>query len=509
MTEYDAIIIGSGIGGLSAATRLAQKGFGVLLLEANEEFGGYIAPIVYGKYSFDLGIHYLGKLGPGEIFRKLLDDLGLENFRFVELDPEGFDKYIFPNYEFNFCKGMEHLEKRLIHDFPSDKKGIQRFLDITAKIDQATEPEKMVKNNFLSWVSYLFKNPVMMKYGLYDYQSVLDKITKNKKLQTVLSAPLFDIAMGPRKASAVGAFWIWSHYLNGAYYPRGGSRALRDAFVKGLRDKGAELVHSTPVTNLSKRNDKWTVRTDKEDEYTANVLISNADPQVTICSLLDRKLVPRNVFNKANRLKPSGSIICVFIGTDLNLPSMGIGTGNICEYGGWDLNPTYERWLKGSIPNFEQDFFINSPSARDPEGGLAPAGHHTLQILAGGNLASFEKWASLKPEQRGKEYEDLKKRIVKDMVKSAERYVPGLSEHITLAECVTPLYCMDHVRSVRGGIYGPEHSPSQMGRGRFHTLTCGVDGLFLAGAGTFGCSLLLCSASGYLAAEKAAAHLKN
>ncbi len=509
MTDYDAIVVGSGIGGLSAATRLGQKGLGVLLLEAGEDFGGYIRPIMYGEYAFDLGIHYLGKLGPGETFRELLDKLGLENFKFVELDPEGFDKYVFPDYEFNFCKGREQLKERLIHDFPTEEKGIQRFLDITSKIDQASEPNNLVKDNFLSRASYLFKNPIMIRYGLSSYQSVLDKITTNKRLQAVLSAPLFDIAVGPRQASAVGAFGIWAYFLNGAYYPRGGSQALRDAFVKGLLDKGVELVHSTPVTFLSKRNDKWIVRTDKGDEYTADVLISNADPKVTICYLLDQQLVPRNVFNKANRLRPSGSIISTFIGTDLDLPSMGIGTGNICQYSGWDLNPYYERWLGSSIPNIEKDFFLNSPSARDPEGGLAPKGHHTLQILSGGNLASFEKWVSLRPEQRGDEYDNLKKRIVDDMVKGAERYLPGLSEHITLAECVTPLDCIDRVRSVRGGIYGPEHSPSQMGWGRYPTLTCGIDGLFLAGAGTFGCGLLSCSASGYLAAEKAATYLKN
>ena len=84
-TEYDTIVVGSGIGGLTAATRLAQNNQRILVIEANSDFGGYIRPINFGEYSFDMGLHYLGKLGQGELFREILDKLGLENLEFVEL----------------------------------------------------------------------------------------------------------------------------------------------------------------------------------------------------------------------------------------------------------------------------------------------------------------------------------------------------------------------------------------------------------------------------------------
>ena len=89
--EYDTIIVGSGIGGLAAATRPAKKERKILLLEANSDFGGYIRPVIYGKYSFDLGVHYLGKLRQGEIFREILNQLRLENFEFIELNPDSID----------------------------------------------------------------------------------------------------------------------------------------------------------------------------------------------------------------------------------------------------------------------------------------------------------------------------------------------------------------------------------------------------------------------------------
>jgi phytoene dehydrogenase-like protein len=107
------------------------------------------------------------------------------------------------------------------------------------------------------------------------------------------------------------------------------------------------------------------------------------------------------------------------------------------------------------------------------------------------------------------EYEALKKESSDKLVKGAENHIEGLSDHITMIECITPLDCKDRVRAVRGGMYGPAHIPSQMDMNRFHSLTCGVEGLFLAGAGTMGSGLLFCASSGFFAAEKSISYLND
>lgn len=244
--EYDTIVIGSGIGGLSAATRLAQNDQKVLVIEANSDFGGYIHPVNFGEYSFDIGLHYLGKLGQGELFREILDKLGLENLEFVELNPDSIDQYVFPDFTFNFCKGKDQLTKRLIDNFPDERRGIQHFIDLVVKIDLASAPNELAKGGIVSWVRYLFKHPFMIKYSKITYRTFLDKIFGDHRLKSVLSAPLFDVAAGPGQVSAATAMSIWGYYLSGAYYPRGGSRALCNAFVNGLRSRGVRLIHSAP-----------------------------------------------------------------------------------------------------------------------------------------------------------------------------------------------------------------------------------------------------------------------
>jgi all-trans-retinol 13,14-reductase len=505
--KYDAIVIGSGIGGLAAATRLAQRAHRVLLLEASSDFGGYIRPVVSGEYVFDLGLHYLGKLGPGEPFRELLDQLGLHDLEFVELDPDALDRYVFPDYQFDFCKGRERLTERLIRDFPSEERGIRRFVDNAVRINRASAPSELATGGPWTWMKYLARHPMMLRYGRLTYQSFLDRTVKDRRLQAVLSAPLFDVAVGPREVSAATAMSLWGYFLDGAYYPRGGSKGIRDAFIDGLRKRDVELVHSAPVVAINRQAGMWAVRTESGEQYTSRVVISDVNPAVTVCSLWDPTLVPRGVYRKAARLRPSGSILTVFVGTELDLVELGFTTGNVCQYTEWDVESYYDGWHGRASPSANKALFMNSPSVRDAQGSYAPQGEHTLQLLAGWSYESVEQWASLSPQDRGEEYEELKRRLCEALLAAAEAQVPGLAAHVTHIECITPLECADRVRAVRGGIYGPALIPSQMGPGRFQSLTCGVDGLFLAGAGTFGCGLYYCAASGLLAAEKSLAFL--
>ena len=108
MADFDAIVIGSGAGGLSAALRMSQQGASVLLLEAMPAFGGYLNAFSRNGYVFDTGVHYLGKLGPGGSFRMLLHLLDLDSrVEFVELNPEGFDRYFFPDFELHVIWNFE------------------------------------------------------------------------------------------------------------------------------------------------------------------------------------------------------------------------------------------------------------------------------------------------------------------------------------------------------------------------------------------------------------------
>ena len=509
MADYQAIVIGSGAGGLSAALSLARTGLSVLVLEAMPSFGGHLNPFRRKQYTFNTGLHYLGELGKGEPFRNLLDALGIgDKVDFVELDPEGFDRYVFPDYEFRLCKGKERFREKLIGDFPREERGIHKFFDVFDKILKAMHASASVEGGPFRMLGFLLKHPVMIKYSRIPYQKLLDEVTSDRRLQAVLAANCDTYGLPPARASVIPPVAVWGHYLDGAYYPKGGSGARRDAFVSALQSNGAEMKARSRVVRIDKRGNEFQVDTEAGEKYTAQVVMSDADPVITLGQLMNPQIVPSKIQKKVQRLRPSIGAFYAFIGTDLDLLSLGIRSANIHHSEQFDINKTYKASAtpipQESLPD---SYFITSPSVKDPDGGHAPKGHHTIEIVTFIDYHVFEKWADSAPMKRGDEYKALKEKIGQGLVKAAERYIPNLSGHLDFIEYATPLTSEYWVNAVKGGCYGPEETPDQVGSGRFISFTAGIEGLFLVGAGTIGGGIMPCVVSGISAAGKAASLL--
>ena len=510
MADFQVIVIGSGTGGLSAALFLAKQGFSVLLLEAMPSFGGYLNPFRRGQYTFDTGVHYLGEFGRGEAGANLLDTLGIaDKLDFAELDPEGFDRFVFPGYEFTMCKGKERYKEKLISNFPKEENGIKKYFSVLDKVTKATEASMSRGAGPLGMLGFLLKHPVMLKYGRATYQKLLDEVTTDKLLQAVLSAQSGTYGLPPAKASALIPLLVLNHFINGAYYPKGGSGAFRDAFFVALQGHGAQTKRLKKVVGIEKKAGEFLVKIDSGEQYTAKAVVSNADPVLTLGRLVDPEIIPSKIQKRVSHLRPSLGAFYTFIGTDLDLSSLGITAANIWHYGDIDINKIYDTANVSLMQENVQALFITSPSVKDPEGSHAPQGRHNVGIISMVDYDSFKKWAGRPPMKRGEDYEAFKDRIGNSTVKAAEKLVPNLSRHLDHVEYATPLSNEYWVNAVRGGIYGPEHTPDQVGSGRFDSFTAGIEGLFLVGAGTLGAGVLTCVASGVLAGGKVAEYLES
>ena len=508
MASHDVIVIGSGAGGMAAGLEVARKGHSVLVLEAAPAFGGCLSPLQKAGYSFDTGVHYLGQLAEGDQFWSALDRIGLTGrVEFVELEPDAIDRYVFPDFELRLCKGIDRFKEQLLRLFPKEEAGIHRYFRLHQRVMRASESFIDLEIRPIKLLGWLLRNPVMLSYGRAPFQTLLDSVTSDIRLQTALAAPWFDYMLPPETASVAYGVGTWDHYLSGAYYPRGGSGALRDAFVGALRENGAELRSSSRVTAINRRNGAFVVTTAEGEQWTSRAVVSDVDPVITLGVLADPELVPSRVARKVSRLRPSASVFGVFVGTDLDLPSSGMTSGNLIHYGTYDVNEIFRETMDSEFPNVCNCIFVNSPSVRDPEGGLAPEGRHSLEIMVGASYATFERWAGLSPGRRGEEYEALVQRLGDKLVSTIERYIPELSKHLCFVEYVTPLTFESRLNLVRGGIYGPELTPDQMGPGRFPDGTCGIDGLYLAGAGAKGSSVRYCVTSGIQSGRRAVSFL--
>lgn len=502
--RYDTIVVGTGIGGLTAALALQRAGHSTLLLEAGKQFGGMLNPFARRRYHFDVGIHYVGEAGPGQGMRRVLDSLGLENIRFREINPDCIDRYVFDGYEGRLIKGMDRWGNLLAKDFPKEEGAIWKFLDLMHTCD--TLSKVLMRRPTLPEVARTVRQTGdLIRLITRPYSDLLARHFKDPILRNVFAGPGGDIGVPPSRASALVSVLLLTHYLGGAYYPIGGSGAMRDAYVAALKEKGAELRRNSLVTRIEAQSRKgFVVHTAKGERFETRSVISNADAKQTL-EMIHGAKAGFWTRRKARKIRPSLGSFCVFIATDLDLRKSGITDANIWHYGTNDIESLYAMVYANKLPD-RPFFFLTAPTIKDPESERAPSGHHTLELITFAPTEPFKPWFDKPAMKRGAAYESVKAEVTSKLLEGVEKYVPGLRDHVILEESATPATVWHFVRGREGGIYGPEHSPDQTGPRRFFTQT-GIPGLYLAGASVLGAGIYTCLMSGTMAAKTCARFL--
>ena len=504
---YDTIIIGTGVGGLTAGLALARRDHSVLLLEAGKQFGGMLNPFARKKYHFDVGVHYVGEAGPGQSMRRLLDWLGLEDMRFREISPDCIDRYVFDGYETRLVKGIDRWADVLAADFPREEPAIRRFMDLmrAAKAMARVMQRGPRARDARKLLDALPFGADLARLMYLPFSALLERYFDDPLLRNAFAGPGGDIGLPPSRASAFISMMLLAHYLGGAYYPIGGSGALRDAYVAGLRQRGAELMRNQEVTRIVRMpGGHFEVHTNRGQCFSARSVISNADAALTM-DMLEGTRADAWTRRKVARMEPSLGSFCLFMATDLDVTQHGITDANIWHYGANDIESFYNPVLAGQMPE-QPFFFLTAPTLKDPDTVKAPAGHHTVELITFAPSAMFKPWWDRPTMKRGAEYEQLKAGIRDRLLEGAERYIPGLRDHLIIEESASPATVWHFVRGREGGIYGPALTPEQSLHRRVFS-SVGVPGLYLAGASVFGAGILSCMMSGAVAARSCGRHL--
>jgi len=504
--QRKAIVVGTGAGGLSAAAYLARDGFEVIALDRADRVGGFLAPFSVDGYSFDPGVHYIGKAGRGQALDRMLGPLGIDVERlFVEMDPDGFDAYRFPDFEVRMCRGLERYRDRLAECFPGEREGMHRLFDLVARSRELTDqwPWPYSQTPHVSDLRMVKHLPTVARWMSSSFRELLEHLLGDPRARAVVAAPDGDAGLPPSRLSALSGVGVIDYYIDGAFFPRGGSGALRDALVKSATKNGAQFRTSSEVVEILVRNSAVSgVRLASGEQLDGDVVVSDADPTITYGRLLSKTVVPRRLLRKVERTRPSIATFTIYLGMQRDLRKRGLGAFNVWHYPSWDIESVYAPVLEGRMPD-ELALLISSSTSRDDSGKLAPVGCSTLEVVTFIPWQPFAKWESVRPWERGADYRELRQRIADRVLAQVERALPGLVGDVAVQRISTPLDNTDHAAAVEGAAYGPAHTADQMGPWRFGTRTP-IEGLLLAGAGVLSCGIQSCLTSGRIAAEMAA-----
>ncbi len=481
---FDAIVIGSGISGLGAATLLARDGRKVLVLEQHYIFGGYMQRFYLHKTGFDSGCHYVGALGEGQVFDRYLRHLGVrDEIEARPMDPEGFDALHFPDGVFHMPVGYPAYRARLVEHFPDQAEAIDAYLALLRD-----EVSHFPMYALSSGVDPRGRSP----RGDLDLHSALGQCgVSDPKLYEVLCAHTMLHFVHPRECPLTMHAFVTDSYIQGAYTIDGGGQALANALVKQLRRLGATCTRRARVEALEVEEGAITgVRLDDGRRAQAPVVIAAIDPKVTV-QMLPEGAVRKAYRNRIARLKPGMGGLACYMRVEGDLSRF--AGANHFMFGEQGIENLFEeRWLQDE--SIAAPVFITVPTARESW----RQGPHAVKAISGMRAEHWARWADSKTGAREAEYTAFKARIAQRLIDSTRQIMPELDEGLLTWDLASPLTHRDYTLNTDGAIYGLHHSIDQVGP-RGASWRTRVKGLLLAGHSVLFPGLLGAGISAYYA----------
>ena len=482
---YDVIVIGTGIGGLTAAALLANRGKSVLAIDMHYALGGCATVFHRKGYQFDVGVHYIGDCGPEGLVPRILRKAGVDDLEFLEQDPGGFDTLVYPDFRFAVPRGVEEFRARLVAMFPREVRGIDRYLTFLKQIWNVMG----IHGNPKSALWVLPSSLLALRYVNATVAEFLDSCTADVQLRAVLTGQLGVYHQPPSRASMAGHAGVSMHFLQGSFYPRGGGQALSDKLAATIeRNGGKILLRTTARQILIEKGRAVGVEIDSAHlgirTVRAPIVISNADLKRTLLSLVGEQKLPRATVRKTKGYEMSPAMGVVYLGVKRDLT--GIPNTNFRLYPNYDHEPAYRAVADGRFPD-EPAVYIGIASLKDPSNSaVAPPGIANMQLMSVAPSAP-EAWGTTQAElesgayQDNTRYQDIKAAYGESLLRGAEKIFPGISAQVIHKEVSTPHTVTRYTGATMGTSYGLAVIPSQFLLRRPGPRT-DVKGLYLCGA---------------------------
>jgi prolycopene isomerase len=491
---YDVIIIGAGMGGLSAGAYLTKAGKRVLVLEHYVVPGGYAHEFTRGYFSFDVSLRALDGIAPGSLIYPVLSDLGLLNtLKFRRLNP--FYTAHFPEHTISVNADYLAYEAQIIDHFPHESVGIRSLIDAMIQVYQEHRRYNLDREAQRTADSITKDYPNLYAATMMPWATFMQQHIKDPQLQAIFSIQWNYLALPPSQISAAIFILRWvSYHIFGAYYPEDGVMTLSWALARTIKDHGGQVQYRQTVKAIDIREgEAVAVETDKGQRFTAKTIISNANVPDTMLNLVGESYLPAAYVEQVQALTPSFSNIIVYMGLDRDLQAEGWLHHDFFISNNYDCETSYQAVQTG---NFDQaDLAITYYNVYYPT--CAPKGSSVVSLY---HLAPWDyanQWGTggdLSHYQHNEQYQTVKEHLVTSMITRAEEYIPRLRDSIRYQETATPLTNLRFSCNPGGSFSGSPMTVDNTFSQRMKPTTP-IPNLFLAGAwvSEFGISSVMLS----------------
>jgi prolycopene isomerase len=471
-TEYDVIVIGSGIGGLVTATQLTAKGAKVLVLESYVIPGGSSGYFSHAGYTFDVGasmIFGFGERGTTNLLTRALAavDMKIETIP----DPVQIHYHLPNNLEVKVHREYDQFLQELTAKFPQEKVGIKKFYDECWRVFNCLNSMDLLSLEEPGYLTRVFfQHPLsclgLVKYLPLNVGDIARKYITDPDLLKFIDIECYCWSVVPADLTPmINAGMVFSdrHY-GGINYPKGGVGQIAVKLVEGLEKTGGEILYQSKVKEIIMENGRAVgVRLTNGQVYQAKRIVSNATRWDTFGKLISEDNIPAKELKWRKRYEKSLSFLSLHLGVKAEV----LKAGTECHH------IILDNWE--NMEKSQETIFVSIPTLLDPD--LAPAGYHIIHTFTPSWLS---EWQGLSPA----DYEAKKEMAAGKLLDRLEKIFPGLDAGLDYMEIGTP---RSHRRFLnrQDGTYGPIPSRKLKGLLGMPFNRTAIPGLYCVGDSTF------------------------
>lgn len=480
--DYDVVVIGSGVGGLTCASLLSKEGLKVLVLEQSHRIGGCCSNYDHDGFKPDVGAVFV--IGH-EMYYKLFEllDLRLEDYLDYRLIDPVYDIILDDGTRTLLPRDIDEMADVVASISPVDVNGYYRYCNDMKKIFdlylgalEVPMPELRDITKLTSLARFAARKELLPSLSVNARLAsrTLDKVVnsyfEDDRIRLLFGWENLYAALPAFRCTGLLSMITYMGRM-GYYYPKGGMIAIPEALRKIMEGFGGEIKFETRVEKIVVKNGKAQgVRLVGGDEVSARAVISNAHSRTTYLDLVGPEHLPWAVKRAVRNQPCSIPAPTFYVGLKEKMDSVRSHFTVLLTGRQKFDNLFHEFYDKGLLYRPDDGaFLVSCASHDDPD--LAPEGK---QVLSAIYIAPYKL--------KYHEWDDIAEEWAWDCIDSLDRRAfPGLKSNVEWVDSVTPVELERRLLLPEGSFFGLEMSGSNMGPFRPNYRSRSIEGLYLTG----------------------------